>query len=79
MTNEQIRQYAFKIFDKLIIGQSIKISDFAKKDPSSFIQYGKDYIDQGGGLLFSKDYTFVTKVQSFQELMNSINHKTEAA
>jgi hypothetical protein len=67
MTQHQIRQYAFDIFDKLRINQSIMVKDFAKKDPEAFIQYGKDYIDNGGGLVFNSDYSIITKTMSCQE------------
>lgn len=78
MTKEEIKQKAFDIFNKLNIGQSIVVKDFAKNDPKAFIQYGKDYIDDGGGLVFNHDYSIMTKTETFQELMEYIDSRKTA-
>jgi hypothetical protein len=53
----ELRQRAFELFEKMKPGQILVISEFAKKDPEKFVQYGKDYIDQGNNFEFNKNYT----------------------
>lgn len=71
----KLRNKAFAIFDQLLISQSIVIRDFAKNDPEAFTQYAKDYIDRGGGLQFSNDYSVITKIQSYRELMDFLESR----
>lgn len=64
-----LRQAAFSIFDKMKPGQVLVIRDFAKKDPKAFIQYGKDYIDQGNNYEFNKDFSKYKRLQDLKELI----------
>lgn len=63
-----MKDQAFKTFDRLKIGQSIIISEFAKRDPVAFKNYAIEYIDLYGALEFSNDYSIVTKCESFSEI-----------
>lgn len=63
-----MKDQAFKTFDSLKIGQSIIISEFAKRDPVAFKNYAIEYIDLYGALEFSNDYSIVTKCESFSEI-----------
>lgn len=52
-----LRDRAFQIFTDMQPGDVIDIRNFAKKDPDGFIQFGKDWIDQGNtNYEFSPDY-----------------------
>lgn len=71
MQNE-IRAKVFKLFESMKPGQVIIIMEFAKKDPASFIQFGKDFIDEGNhNYEFTKDYKafrrFYHKVQELEK------------
>lgn len=66
------KQKAFKIFDDLEKGQVIVIETYATRDPESFTRYAKEYIDSGGGLIFSNDYTSIRKCESAEEVKNII-------
>lgn len=59
---------AFKTFDSLKLGQSIIISEFAKRDPVAFKNYAIEYINEFGALVFNDDYSIVTKCKSFNEV-----------
>lgn len=63
-----MKELAFKTFDSLKLGQSIIISEFAKRDPVSFKNYAIEYINECGGLVFNNDYSIVTKCESFEDV-----------
>lgn len=63
-----MKEQAFATFDALKLGQSIIISQFAKRDPVAFKNYAIEYIDKYGALEFNNDYTIVTKCNSFEEV-----------
>lgn len=69
---DKLKHKAFEIFDKLKKGDIIKISEIAPRDPDNFVKYGKEYIDNGGGLLFSSDYSLIQKCTSFKEIIDII-------
>jgi hypothetical protein len=50
------KELAFKIFDDMPAGQVIAIKEIAKKDPETFKQYIKDYIDTVGNITVSGDW-----------------------
>lgn len=70
-----MKELAFKTFDGLKLGQSIIISEFAKRDPLAFKNYAIEYINETGGLEFNNDYSIITKCRSFDEVkqMSGIN------
>lgn len=63
-----MKEQAFKTFDSLKLGQSIIISEFAKRDPVAFKKYAIEYINETGGLEFNNDYSIVTKCESFDDV-----------
>lgn len=63
-----MKQIAFKTFDGLKLGQSIIISEFAKRDPVAFKNYAIEYINEFGALEFNNDYTIISKCRSFDEV-----------
>lgn len=63
-----MKEQAFATFDSLKLGQSIIISEFAKRDPIAFKNYAIDYINECGALQFNNDYSIVTKCNSFSEI-----------
>jgi len=66
------KEKSFKVFDELKLGQVVVIETYATRDPESFIQYAKDYIDEGSGLIFSDDYSSIRKCESAEEVKNII-------
>jgi len=71
-----MKEQAFTTFDNLKLGQSIIISEFAKRDPVAFKNYAIEYIHETGALEFSNDFTIITKCESFDEIKqrgNQIN------
>ncbi|KIO75607.1 hypothetical protein TH53_19915 [Pedobacter lusitanus] len=66
-----IQEQAFKVFDSMKISDVIIIREFAKKDPGAFIQYGKNYIDNGGSIEFNHDYSKIRKVSSMDDLVDA--------
>ena len=70
-----MKEQAFSTFDALKLGQSIIISEFAKRDPVAFKNYAIEYINEFGALEFNNDWTIVTKCNSFNEVkqMSGIN------
>ena len=56
-------------FDNLAIGTKITVSN--AKNPIALIQAAKLYIDQYGTLQFNEDYTILTKIHSFPDLVES--------
>lgn len=55
------RDVAFTMFDEMQPRDIIKVADCAPKKPELFIEFGKEYINQGGQLMFSRDYTIIYK------------------
>lgn len=58
-----LKQKAFDIFHQMNAGEVIIISEFAKKDPESFIEYCKDWIDEGNW-----DYEFSSDWKLFRRM-----------
>ena len=54
-------------FHNLAIGTKITVS--SAKNPTALIHAAKLYIDQHGTLQFNEDYTILTKIHSFTELV----------
>jgi len=67
MQNE-IKDKTFKLFRSMKPGQVIIIREFAKKDPKGFIQYGKDFIDEG-----NHNYEFTKEYKSFRRMYHKID------
>ena len=63
-----MKEQAFATFDSLKLGQSIIISEFAKRDPVAFKNYAIYYINECGALEFNNDYSIVTKCHSFDDI-----------
>lgn len=63
-----MKDIAFKTFDNLKLGQSIIISEYAKRDPVAFKNYAIEYINEFGALEFNNDYSIITKCRSFKEV-----------
>lgn len=63
------RKTAYALFDSMKIGDVLKVSIHAPKKPELFIQMGKDYIDAGGDLEFSGDYSKIRKLTPMSELL----------
>ena len=61
------KRKAFNEFNKMKQGQVIIIKDFAKRDSAAFTDYGKEYIDQGGNIEFSNDYSKIRKISAIEE------------
>ena len=61
------QQAAFAVFDEMKPGQVIVIAEFAKRDPAAFKQYGMDYIDGGGDMEFSNDYSRLRKLSNIAD------------
>ncbi|RAJ28907.1 hypothetical protein [Pedobacter cryoconitis] len=74
MTLKRGRAAAYQIFDGLERGQVIILKNETPA-PEILIQYGKDYIDQGGAIEFSGDYSKIRKVTSMEEIINIINNQ----
>jgi hypothetical protein len=51
-----MKELAFKFFDEMKSGQVVAIKEIAKKDPETFKQYLRDYIDAGGNITISSDW-----------------------
>lgn len=69
---EDLKEKAFNLFDRLNKGDVLIISEIAVRDPESFTKYAKEYIDSGGGLIFSNDYASIRKCESAEEVKNII-------
>lgn len=67
-----MKDKAFELFQSMKPGQLLVIKDTARKDPASFIQYGKDFIDEGYyNYEFTKDYKgFRRMYHTIQEFEN---------
>jgi len=63
-----MKEQAYSTFNALKLGQSIIISEFAKRDPKAFKSYAIDYINDTGALEFSQDYNVITKCNSFDDI-----------
>ena len=59
---------AFEIFDALSFKEEILVSTHAPRKPELFIWFGKEYIDQGGAIEFSGDYTRIRKITPWEEI-----------
>ena len=51
-----LKEKAYQFFDAMPECHPVLVKDIAKRNPEAFIQYAKDYIDDGGQLCFSSDY-----------------------
>jgi hypothetical protein len=51
-----MKELAFKFFDEMKSGQVVAIKEIAKKNPETFKQYLRDYIDAGGNITISSDW-----------------------
>ena len=58
---------AFKMLDKLEVGQTIIIADVAPNKPDLFIDCAKQYCDCFGTILFNNSMTEIRKVKSRDE------------
>ena len=65
------KELAFRIFDDMPVGQVIAIKEIAKKDPETFKQYIKDYIDAGGNITVSSDWKKFRKDSDTSEFMTN--------
>lgn len=70
---DNILVFCWEILDKIEVGNSILVSDYAKKDPKLFIECCKQYIDVYGNMVFNKDYTKIYKCLSFKEINERFN------
>lgn len=68
MTLIRNRAYAYQMFDELEKGQVIVIKNETTR-PDVLVQYGKDYIDKGGNIMFSGDYSKVIKTTPLAEII----------
>lgn len=57
------KQKAFELFGLMNKGDCLIISEIAKRDPDTFIQYGKDWIDEGNW-----DYEFSSDWKVFRRM-----------
>jgi len=53
----------WNILDKLKVGQTILVKDYAPKNPTLFIECCKQYYDYFRNLRFSDDYTIIKKIE----------------
>lgn len=65
------RKTAYAIFDSMETCDILKVSVFAPNQPDLFIQLAKDYIDEGGDIEFSEDYSRIRKLTPMAELLES--------
>lgn len=65
---DELRERVYNVFRYLKPGQQIIIKEFAKKDPASFIQYGKDFIDEG-----NYNYEFTDGYKAFRRMYHEID------
>lgn len=63
------KKLAFKIFDDMKAGEKALVSVFAPRNPDLFIQLGKQYIDDGGDLMFSEDYATIYKTTPLADII----------
>jgi hypothetical protein len=50
------KELAYEFFDNMKDRQVVAIKEIAKKNPETFKQYIRDYIDDGGDLTASSDW-----------------------
>ena len=50
------KELAYEFFDNMKDRQVVSIKEIAKKNPETFKQYIRDYIDDGGDLTASSDW-----------------------
>jgi len=63
------KELAYDFFRSMRDRQVVAIKEIAKKDPESFKQYIRDYIDDGGDLTASSDWKKFTKNTSFDQAL----------
>lgn len=63
MTPSEIQEKTFCLFRKLKPGQVIIVREFAKRNPTGFIQAAKDFIDAGNW-----NYEFSHEYKSFRRM-----------
>lgn len=68
------RDLAFKFFDNMAEGQVIALKEIAKKDPETFKQYIKEYIDEGGRITVSPDWKKFRKDFSDSGFIDKAKH-----
>jgi len=62
------QEKAFKLFDELEDWKVIVVKKIAVNDPNAFVQFGKDYIEQGGNIEFSGDFERIRKIRSVNDI-----------
>ena len=63
------KEEAYKIFDGMEARTKVLVADFAPKNPGLLIQFGKQYIDEGGDLMFSADYATIYKTTPWANII----------